>query len=135
MKRRNFIYLSTLTAAAVSVPFLNCSGPNPELDKQLAVPQVLSQLVDEPTIKAIGLSFSTLKTSENSVKKLRHLLTETSDGKTVSSATPVKDIYAALEMKIQNDFESGNTVILNGWILSLTEARQCALFSLISTKH
>jgi hypothetical protein len=33
---------------------------------------------------------------------------------------------------IHDDFEKGRTVVLNGWILSLTEARQCALFSLVT---
>ena len=38
---------------------------------------------------------------------------------------------AALKKGIKNDFEIGNTVMIDGWILSVTEARQCALFSII----
>jgi len=37
----------------------------------------------------------------------------------------------ALKKEIKNDFEKGNTVMIDGWILSVTEARQCALFSII----
>jgi len=39
-----------------------------------------------------------------------------------------------LEESIKNDFETGNTVIVDGWILSRTEARQCALLSTINPK-
>jgi hypothetical protein len=31
---------------------------------------------------------------------------------------------------VHDDFEAGRTVVVDGWILSATEARQCALFSL-----
>jgi len=135
MKRRNFIVLSALTAATVSVPFLSCTSPNPELDKKLAVPQILSQLLDEPTIRAIGKAFPTVNADEYSIKKLENLLAKNIAGEPVSANTPAKDIYAILEHKIRDDFESGNTLVLNGWVLSLTEARQCALFSLISTRN
>ena len=32
---------------------------------------------------------------------------------------------------VRLDFERGHTVVVDGWILSATEARQCALYSLI----
>ncbi len=32
--------------------------------------------------------------------------------------------------KVQADFDNGETVVVRGWVLSRTEARQCALFSL-----
>jgi len=33
---------------------------------------------------------------------------------------------------VRRDFETGRTVLVNGWILSVNEARQCALFSLLA---
>jgi hypothetical protein len=33
---------------------------------------------------------------------------------------------------VRRDFETGRTVLVNGWVLSVTEARQCALFSLLA---
>ena len=41
---------------------------------------------------------------------------------------------ASLERRIKEDYETGNIVTIEGWILSATEGRQCALFSLIQTK-
>ncbi|MEP6514013.1 MAG: hypothetical protein ABJA79_09095 [Parafilimonas sp.] len=131
MERRNFIVLSVLTAATVSVPFLNCTRFDAELDKKLAIPQTLSRLLDQNTIKAIGKAYDNAHPDEYSLRTIEQQLKKNSENKPVSSNTPAKDIYAMLDKNIGNDFESGNTTVLNGWVLSLTEARQCALFSLI----
>ncbi len=40
-------------------------------------------------------------------------------------------LHATLTARIRDDFAAGRTVRLQGWVLSVTEARQCALFSLI----
>jgi len=57
MKRRNFIAYSALSAAALSMPFMGCSAPDAELDKKLALPEVLSQTYDEKTIRDIGTAY------------------------------------------------------------------------------
>lgn len=31
--------------------------------------------------------------------------------------------------QVRDDFEAGRTVVVDGWLLSVTEARQCALYS------
>jgi hypothetical protein len=35
-----------------------------------------------------------------------------------------------IERQVHDDFAAGRTVIVDGWVLSATEARQAALFSL-----
>jgi hypothetical protein len=35
-----------------------------------------------------------------------------------------------VDTAVQRDFAAGRTVMLDGWVLAVTEARQCALFSL-----
>jgi hypothetical protein len=40
------------------------------------------------------------------------------------------EIYELLENKIKEEFSAYKTIIVSGWIISPTEARQCALFSL-----
>ena len=32
---------------------------------------------------------------------------------------------------VRDDFAAGRTVVIDGWVLSVTEARQCALYSLL----
>lgn len=42
-----------------------------------------------------------------------------------------RQLHAQLQHRIREDFRQGRTVQLDGWILALTEARQCALYSLL----
>jgi hypothetical protein len=134
MKRRNFIAFITLAAVSAGMPFLYCKSANTELDKKLAIPLPLSQFMDEKSIKAIGKAYGDAHPDEYSLSVLEKQLQKNSEGKSVSSNTPVKEIYTFLEKNITDDFESGNSLLLNGWVISLTEARQCALFSLIRQK-
>jgi len=131
MNRRNFISLTTVTAAAVSVPFLNCSSKPTTLQKNLALPQTLAQITDQKTLYAIGKAFGAVNSNEYSVSKLEQQLIKNEGVQTISSATSAKNLYTILNNNIQHDFETANTIILKGWVLSITEARQCALFSLI----
>ena len=41
-------------------------------------------------------------------------------------------LRAALDSLVVTDFLLDRTVTVNGWILSVTEARQCALYSIIN---
>ncbi|HLK29884.1 MAG TPA: hypothetical protein VKT28_14995 [Puia sp.] len=132
MRRRNFISLTTLAAASATIPFLNCKSTDQELDKKLAIPLPLSQFMDENSIKAIGKSYGAARPDEYSLRFLEDQLQKNSEGKTISSNNSIKDIYTFLEKKIKDDFYSGNSMILNGWVISLTEARQCAVYSLIA---
>jgi hypothetical protein len=36
----------------------------------------------------------------------------------------------SIDDQIRDDFTAGRTVVVDGWVLSVTEARQAALFSL-----
>ena len=37
--------------------------------------------------------------------------------------------HSAMADQVRDDFDAGRTVIVDGWLLSRTEARQCALYS------
>ena len=65
---------------------------------------------------------SGLASIENAVDVLMKKLTDTAGKQEANTGRSLQSVEV-------NDFESGNTVIVNGWILSLTEARQCALYS------
>jgi len=112
MERRRFIYyLAAATAAttATATAFTACRHRYGALDQ----PDFLSHLCDAGTLRNIGTAYRKQTPSEAREKKLIGLL-----GKGPSPET------------IKNDFTTGNIVIVNGWVLSLTEARQCALYSL-----
>jgi len=134
MKRRHFIFYTVFSTAAVSIPFLNCSSPDPELDKKLAMPETLAQTYDEKTIMEIGQAYGKTYPDEYSISDLEKLLTKTETGKTIAGSETAEMINSTLNEMVKKDFQTGDTVVLNGWILSKTEARQCALFTLIKTK-
>ena len=127
MDRRTFIQLSAVGAAAISLPQLHCK-PTPE--GLLEFPATLSTICDEKTIKEVGRAYLQIFPEENSSSRLRRQLLGDTDGKEIASTTDVDILTLHLQKKIHEDFRSSQTVILKGWVLSLTEARQCALFSL-----
>ena len=134
MKRRKFILYTAISTAAVSLPFLNCSSPDQELDKKLAMPETLAQTYDEKTIMEIGQAYGKTYPDEYSISDLEKLLTKTETGKSIAGSESTEMINSTLNAMVKKDFQTGDTVVLNGWILSKTEARQCALFTLIKTK-
>jgi hypothetical protein len=126
MKRRTFLWLSVATTASLAIPFSSCSSTDSTLQKTLAHPQMLSYLCDEKTLKDIGKKYRQTIPGEDDAGKLQTLLTNNNN----STKQPAA-IQTLLEQQIKKDFETNEIVVVNGWILSKTEARQCALFSMI----
>ena len=125
MKRRDFIQLSAFAAAAVSFPLLHAC--NSAVDHTMSKPVFLSRLFDEQTIKDTGKAYLQKTPSENDNNKLVQLLA----GNSSLTDADEKTIHQYLDEQIKHDFETGNTVLVKGWVLAVTEARQCALFSLM----
>src|SRR5258706_14732593 len=67
--------------------------------------------------RAIGAHYRRLVPAENDRLRLRAAI-----------LAPRMSIAAM----VRRDFETGRTVLVNGWVLAATEARQCALFSLLA---
>ena len=129
MKRRDFIQLSAFATAAISVPLLHSCNISTTM-QPLSQPVFLSRLFDENTIKETGKTYLKNVPSENDKNKLEQVLADNSN---IANSKDEKAIHHYLNKKIQNDFEAGNTVMIKGWILAVTEARQCALFTLIKS--
>ena len=128
MKRRNFIQLSAFAAAAISVPLLHSC--NSSVGKHaMSQPVFLSRLFDENTLMQAGKAYIQKVPAENDDDKLIQLL---ADNISIANSSDEKAIHAYLDEKIKHDFETGNTVLVKGWVLAVTEARQCALFSLVN---
>ncbi|HYJ64579.1 MAG TPA: hypothetical protein VEV62_12600 [Parafilimonas sp.] len=126
MKRRNFIQLSAFATAAISLPLLHSCTPSLS-EQAMSQPVFLSRLFDENTIKETGKAYLKKASSENDEDKLVKLL---ADNNNIINSKDEKSIHQYLDKKIHDDFETGNTVLVKGWVLAVTEARQCALFSL-----
>ena len=90
-------------------------------------PLVLSGICDEASIRKIGISYRALVPGENSKEKLLELL---NTGLSSNIAPDGPEVINELEQKIEQEFKEDKLVVINGWVITPTEARQCALLSL-----
>ncbi len=129
MKRRTFIRIATTASAALYFPNIQCQRTKP-FAKLLSHPQALQHLFDSKTIHEIGEVYKKQAKDESDETALVKLLSADKQGKPINETADSASIASILSQKIQEDFEQNKIVVVNGWVLSLTEARQCALFSL-----
>lgn len=127
MKRRKFILLTGLGVSVIAIPTWYYTFNTPDYDPIIAEPEWLSHIWDGTTIGEIGETYRKQFSDENSERKLVNLLSEYVSTDTTSTTD-------VLRQQIADDYRKGNTVMVDGWILSRTEARQCALFSLTQSK-
>jgi hypothetical protein len=133
MTRRSFILLTGLgisTMGVLSAKFFNLDFID---NTPYVKPRLLSQLCNDDTIRLLGHSYLELRPAERN----RDRLMKEIYGRVVNIATlrrrDILRMRAQLRNSIRKNFASRETVILRGWILSLTEARQCALFFILSS--
>ena len=127
MKRRNFIFLASAGAAALAIPAVVHALHNDPVNPLLYHPQSLAKIWDTDVMNTIGLNYMLKVPKENRERVLIKRLKQKSAGDREVLAT-------SLEQQIKRDFDTANMVMIDGWILSVTEARQCALFSLTLQK-
>ena len=121
---------SAAAATGVVIAVLyNWKGEPQKRNPSIIDPLILSSFCDEQTLRSIGESYRNLTPEENSKEKLLNLLTS---GLNMQNDS-LKNVSAAvnkLELNIEKEFKEINLVTIKGWIISRTEARQCALLSL-----
>jgi len=127
MKRRTFIATATITAIGLPVAYYikkRISKGDP-----LTTAEMLSHFCDEAALKEIGIAYRTLVPAENEKQKLTDLVLTLNDGKKINASnwSAVEELVAK---KIHDEFVSEQVITVKGWVISKTEARQCALFSL-----
>jgi hypothetical protein len=128
MKRRDVIQLSVFALAAISFPLLNsCNPPAGEL--VLSKPGFLSRLFDKKTIIDAGKAYLEKVVAEKDEDRLIQLL---SGNNPIVNSKDEAVIHQYIDEKVKSDFEAGKIVMVKGWVLAVTEARQCALFSLVN---
>ncbi len=110
-------------AAAHAVPPATPPLP-PTASTALATPRLLSLLGDDSLVSRIGHRYRAMVTSEDDAGRLTRALVP-------DSRCSVDEPAAWIDGQVRQDFTAGRTVTVEGWILSLTEARQCALYSLL----
>ena len=130
MKRRKFI----IGIGAIGVISVSVSGTFLYLNRDIkynpliAEPQSLSLIWDSETIISIGNQYRAQTTDENSEQELAKKIV-------VDTSFSVGEMIQKLKKKIKIDFKEDNTILIDGWILSKTEARQCGLLSALQPKE
>lgn len=131
MNRRNFIWTLSISSAGIFIPMYGCEEKLTDTEV-LAIPVSMLNVSSANTIEYLGELYKKSNPEESKYDVLISLLvSETFEGEG-NKVKGIKAIQKMLKLKIRNDFENNNIVVLDGWILSRTEARQCALFTLIS---
>jgi hypothetical protein len=132
MQRRKFIQVSVVVTTAIVTTGISCKGRHHAFYDVLDKPVKLSGICDLNTIRNIGMNYRLQTPAESEADKLAELLSMDSTGNKISSSTDELIIQNLINQKIKQDFETDNTVIVNGWVLTRTEARQCALLYAIN---
>ncbi len=133
MLRRTFVELTSIALVGSIVPLASCSASPSRLERILSLPSALAAINDPETIVALGESYRTTVPDESTSEKLIDKLLLDVEDNVIAQDTDDAALIELLEEKVKSDFDQGETIILDGWILSKTEARQCALFSLTQT--
>lgn len=126
MKRKKFLLLSASGLAAVVFPTVNACKSSVEYPDALAQPGEMFKIRNPKQVKAIGNAY--LENTSGQVSKRALVRSLSNNAPSDSTAIP-----GFMQQQITLDFETGNTVLVEGWLLSKTEAQQCALFALEQT--
>ncbi len=130
MKRRKFLWIgSAVVLAVASVPAYRYYKRKSKFYNPLVTPNELSRFCDEGIIRDIGLSYRNMTSAENEKKKLTDLLLAGDDGK-LTGEWDNEAVFELIDKKVRKDFKEDKLQVIKGWVISTTEARQCALFSL-----
>lgn len=130
MQRRQFLQLSAMGGTVILFTGMSCNQQHPVSYDMLSKPEALAQICDLKTLKEIGMAYHTQAATQMDADQLAALLLTDSAGKPVSPASDNSIIQTLISKNIEHDFERGNTVVVKDWILSVTEARQCAFLFL-----
>jgi hypothetical protein len=119
----------------IYIPLTGCSPPNSDLKGNLSLPYTLATISDPSTIEALGKAYIKMTPGENDANLLMEKLLLDTENNVIPRNTDSLELKELLQQKVQTDFEGGKTIIVSGWVLSVTEARQCALFSLVQHNY
>lgn len=119
-------------AAIIAIPIAAYRRYSDSLVRTMGEPAFLTNVCDDNTIRAIGTAYRARNPEEAKLDKLMPMLLGTcgeSPDRSHSEAD-YNRLMQKLDQAVRDDYADGRVVTINGWVLSRTEARQCALYSL-----
>lgn len=129
MKRKNFLIISAVAVTAVAVSAIKLTHRRKTRDKPLEQPRILGNFCSDEDIRAIGSSYRNFAPAESKKEKLIELLLTDENGKQLNSKNN-SSISDWLDARTDKEFKDDKTLVMAGWVITVTEARQCALYSL-----
>jgi hypothetical protein len=120
MNRRRFLGVSAVSALAGLTGGTRGARASAAVDLQgLAQPDLLTMIGPE-TVREIGLRYRALVPAESEAHALH------------AAILAARHWRPSIADLVEADFATGRTIVVQGWVVSITEARQSALFSLLS---
>jgi hypothetical protein len=126
MKRKQFLLISGLGLLGTSLPIIHLFRGEQNIKIILSRPRTLLPFCDEESILRIGAEYLSVMTEERNKLVLIENLN-------LDVFQDFSSIESGLMHQIENDFENDLVWTLNGWVISATEARQCALFYILNS--
>jgi hypothetical protein len=118
--RRRFLQITAIgVVAGLTESACSTTGD----DESLSHPGIFDMLGPDRT-REIGKAYLLAAPKENTPAALRAAISATRKTKFLGLGRP------SIDDQIHDDFEAGRVVLVSGWVLAETEARQCALYSL-----
>jgi hypothetical protein len=133
MRRRYFILTSLSSLLGIGIFSMIQWFRNSGQDKALAKPKFLSLLCDRKTIRMLGNAYLKLKPEETRDDVLLNDILAEKPNKIFAKGQDTLMVESQIEKRIRQDFDTDNIVVVQGWVLSITEARQCAFFSILNS--
>lgn len=133
MKRKAFILLAATGVLGVAIPITLRWEELAGWGSPFAQPRLLSSVTNRKDIKSLGKLYVQLFPHESNYNILFNLLSDKNSGTARMSESDTRMIRSQMDRKITDDFRNERTLILNGWVVSITEARQCALYFLLQS--
>ncbi len=115
LNRRRFLQVGALGVAAAIVQ--TCREKR---DGPLDQPSLIATLGAE-RVRELGARYRAQTPNENNAETLRTAIDNNRGSRL---------LRRSIDDAVHDDFANGRTVLVDGWVLSITEARQAALFSL-----
>lgn len=131
MKRRKFLWYSTVISVSALFPLTGCEKDT-ELDDFISLPTTLSNIYNKETIISVGKAYLKMFPDEKNKNELETQLMKAFNVKRSVNQLNIKQFLEIIDDQIKVDFEENNIVIVDGWVLSKTEVRQCAYFSILN---
>ena len=117
LDRRRFLALGAIVAAGLATA---CDGGD---SRAFGQPELLISLGPD-AVRQLGKRYRESVPRESDVPRLEAVIRGSRPWTARIGVThpPIAD-------QVRDDFDAGRTVVVDGWLLSVTEARQCALYS------